>query len=170
MRVNAIDSEWDGSRLLEIGLTEIDICKNKKEIHNTYSLPLILDRQISREIQDLTGWTVNKLKKQGFPKEEIMRRLDKYGCQNRLIIVDKPDELIYIGFNIKVNFERYKFSERILNVCDLFELKTGLKNNLGLDKMLEIVGLEFEGKQHRASDDSKNIARLFLRLMYEKRC
>ena len=42
-------------------------------------------------------------------------------------------------------------------------LFTGNDINLGLEQMLALYGLKFEGKPHSGEDDSRNIARLFLK-------
>jgi len=42
---------------------------------------------------------------------------------------------------------------------------TGGEMNLGLEKMLAQFGMRFEGRLHSGADDSRNIARLFLRLL-----
>ena len=46
-------------------------------------------------------------------------------------------------------------------------LFTGNDINLGLEQMLAMYNLQFEGKLHSGIDDSRNIARLFLKLLPE---
>lgn len=174
--VNVIDTEYDGKDLIEIGLTTVDL-KNRRIIQS-YSLPLPLERQVSPEIHELTGWTQAKLNKQGLDYFTLITRLQKYGFENRLLVADTDDEAEFIEYAVlryglltKPNYMRTNDYNRMflsssrLNVSILFMLKTGLEPNLGLDRMLEHFNMTFEGKRHRAKDDSYNIARLFLQLI-----
>jgi len=152
---NVVDIEHDEGKIIEIGLTTISL----KEycILKTYSIPIKPDFEISKNIVDLTGWTTNKLIKQGIEKHLLFDRLNKYGFQNRLLISDQANE-----FDI---LEKFNLSKNRMNVSVLYSLITGNQINEGLSNMLKYCGLEFEGKMHRGSDDSYNIAKLFLYLL-----
>lgn len=52
-----------------------------------------------------------------------------------------------------------------MNVSNLFRIKYKDFKSQSLLGMLEATGLGFIGRQHRAKDDSFNIARLFLELI-----
>jgi hypothetical protein len=183
---NVLDTEWDGTRLIEVGFTTVDIIK--REILSTYSFPIKpkfeemlriqeghndpyweAKEELSPEIIQLTGWTKRKLHKQGeYAWNIFVRMFEKYGFGNRLIIVDTPEEvpsLQRVNNNVfqAVRYD-YSFSPNRLNITHLFKIMTGQDSNIGLDLMLQAVGLEFEGKRHRASNDSRNLARLFLKL------
>lgn len=123
-----------------------------------------MDFELSPEIVKLTGWTNAKLAKQGLPKDEIVRRLIKYGCLNRLLISDTSDEFDFIEDQLDI-----KLSKHRLNVSVLFMLQYKENINLGLKYMLSKVGLKFIGREHKAGDDSQNIARLFQELIDENR-
>lgn len=161
MIVNVIDTEWDRSRLLEVGITTISL--NSMSIIKTYSIPIkppAISRVVSKEVVELTGWTNKKLAKQGFEYSKALDLLlNKHGWANRLTIMDTNNEFVIddaIGSLLSPNR---------INVSLLFMVKTRQRPNLGLDLMLAHYGLTFEGFRHRAADDSFNIAQLFLEVI-----
>src|SRR5579885_1286542 len=156
--VNVLDVEHDSGRLIEIGLTTVAL--KKRQILKTYSLPIKIEFELDKDIVELTGWTTTKLRKQGITREEAVRRLDNYGSSNRLLVTDHSDEIPFLEESLGRSLSPHR-----LNVSILLALQTGNDINLGLEQMLSLVGLEFEGRQHFAADDSRNIARLFLRLL-----
>ncbi|MGE3553018.1 MAG: exonuclease domain-containing protein [Candidatus Obscuribacterales bacterium] len=149
---NVVDIE---GRLIEIGLTTVSLADRR--IVQTYSLPLKPEDAISPEILELTGWTMNKLKKQGLEKSEVVRRMETYGFRNRLLVTDASNEIPLLEKCLQVGLSPHR-----LNVAILFALSTGKDINCGLEAMLSHFGLEFEGRLHSGADDSRNIARLFL--------
>ena len=60
-----------------------------------------------------------------------------------------------------------RLSPHRLPVSVMIALFTDNDINLGLEQMLALYNLQFEGKPHSGIDDSKNIARLFLKLLPE---
>lgn len=57
---------------------------------------------------------------------------------------------------------RYPFGIRHINLKNQFAVLRGLSKELGMDRALQSIGMELEGTHHRGSDDSKNIAKLFI--------
>ena len=159
---NVIDVEHDQGRLIEIGITIVNL--TKREIAQTYSLPVKPDIEISTTISDLTGWTTAKLKKRGTTLEEANRRLATYGSANRLLVTDASDEIPALEKMLGTNLSPHR-----LNVSILFALATGKDINLGLETMLNEFGMQFEGRLHSGADDSRNIARLFIHLLQVER-
>lgn len=156
---NVVDVEHDNDRLIEIGITTVNL--EKRKIIQTYSIPIKPDFEVSPEIQQLTGWSSAKLRKQGIEKEEALRRLLVYGFANRLLISDSSSEISFLEDSLNASFSPHR-----LNVSILFALITGKDINFGLEAMLKKFGMEFEGRLHSGADDSLNIARLFLHLIY----
>ncbi len=64
---------------------------------------------------------------------------------------------------------RYPFGPTHLNIKNLFALHMGLKKEVGMDKALEILGIELEGTHHRGMDDSRNIAKIVCHLLKSSR-
>lgn len=162
----AIDLETDGGRLLEVGLTTIDWRKGL--IMQTLSLPIHPgdEPEVSDHVRDLTGWDNARLRKGGVSKYEVARRMtDLYGMRSRLIVCDASDEVSFVETALNT-----KLSEHRINVAILFALRHRIEMSASLEQMLVATRgddgpLNFEGQPHRASDDSRNIARLFLALM-----
>lgn len=156
---NVVDIEHDNGQLIEIGITMVNIPDRK--ILQSYCLPIKPKFELSPQITQLTGWTTTKLNKQGIQLTEAARRLlELYGFTNRLLVSDSSDEIPFIEKCLDA-----KFSSHRLNVSILFSIFTGKDINLGLQAMLAEFEMQFEGKQHSGIDDSRNIARLFLRLL-----
>lgn len=158
---NVIDIEHDNGRLIEIGVTTVDL--KDRRIIQTYCLPIKPDFDVSPEILELTGWTIAKLKKQGIDCAEAVRRLAVYGSSNRLLVCDASDEIPFLEQSLACSLSPHR-----LNVSILFALATGKNINLGLKAMLAEFGMEFDGRLHSGADDSRNIARLFLRLLPDR--
>ncbi|MBN1284517.1 MAG: exonuclease domain-containing protein [Anaerolineae bacterium] len=64
---------------------------------------------------------------------------------------------------------KYPFNSTHLNVKNLFALAYGLSQEVGIDRALEMLGLPFEGTQHRGADDAWNIARVLSILLLRSR-
>lgn len=157
----AVDVEHDNGVLIEIGLTTIDLqhmCTIK-----SYSIPLKVDFDISTEIEELTGWSRKRLNKQGFSKEEVIRRVKKYCGIHRLLVTDMDNEIPFIEdrLGIRLGLSR-------LNISTLFKLMTNdYKDNKSLTSMCEHFNLELIQPLHRANVDSLNIANIFISLVEE---
>lgn len=162
--VNVLDLEINEGEVIEVGLTVLDI--ESRQILHSYSYPVRAWRPITDHIRKLTGWTDKKLEKQGESFLKIWNRLlDQHGLGGRLLIVDSNKEFPTLQGEL-VSFNNPKrVSPEILNVKSLFQIK---HRSVGayptLEEMLNVEGLEFIGCQHRAKDDSYNIARLFLKV------
>lgn len=62
----------------------------------------------------------------------------------------------------------YPFSEKHINIKQLFATERGLARAVELEEALQSIGLKFEGTYHRAIDDAFNIALVFSNLLSEK--
>jgi inhibitor of KinA sporulation pathway (predicted exonuclease) len=174
---NVIDLEINcGWEIIEFGLTTVDLAERK--ILQTYSIPISgRAKLLSPAISALTGWTDKKLDAAGVPFHEACYRIrDKYGGHGRLLITDSEMETVAIKRHLNIRYSSSEDDERkamypfggrqdTLNVSSLYKIKTGDFYNRSLTHMLNYFDLEFEGRLHRASADSYNIARLFLELI-----
>lgn len=160
---NCIDLELHEGEVIEVGLTTIDL--SRRQVLQSYSFPIKHDKRISDEIYQLTGWTQSKLNKSGEPLWVVMLRLqEKYGLAGRLMVVDDRDEWKTLNTPAP-DCEFFRFTPEQMNVSNLFRIKYNDFSSQSLEGMLEKTGLGFIGRQHRAKDDSFNIARLFLELI-----
>lgn len=166
----ALDLELHAGEVIEVGLTTIDL--SRRQILQSYSFPILHDKRISDEIYKLTGWTQAKLNKSGEELPKVYWRLvEKYGLYGRLLVTDDKDEFRTLlmdnfskDYDNHYDFEVIKAPEQ-MNVSNLFRIKYNDFSSQSLEGMLEKTGLGFIGRQHRAKDDSYNIARLFLELI-----
>jgi inhibitor of KinA sporulation pathway (predicted exonuclease) len=150
--------------IIEIGVCEIDLQELK--IVGSRSYPVVPTMSsVSPFCTELTGWTYAKLKKQGFSFEKACSILAARGALNRLVVTDSDNELSCISRQCELMSVANPFGSSLQNVATLFSILTRQTRNLSLEEMLAHVGLEFEGRPHRAADDATNIARLFIRLM-----
>jgi inhibitor of KinA sporulation pathway (predicted exonuclease) len=148
--------------IIEFGLTTVDL--KKLAIVQSLSFPVIPTMsRISPYCTELTGWTEAKLRKQGAPFAEVLRRFEsKYGAHNRLLITDSSDELDTVRAQCALMGLACPFGGGYLNVSTVMSVLTGDLRNLSLPEKLKLFGLEFEGNLHSGKDDSRNIARLLL--------
>lgn len=163
--INCLDLEINEGEVIEVGLTVVDI--ESRQILKSWSYPVLVRRPITEHITRLTGWTDRKLQKSGESFLKIWNRLlEEHGLGGRLLVVDCNKEFPTLQGEL-VSFNNPKrVSPEILNVSSLFKIKHRKAGaHLSLEEMLQAEGLEFEGRQHRAKDDSFNIARLFLELI-----
>ena len=47
-----------------------------------------------------------------------------------------------------------------VNIKTLFAVKHGLKKEIGMDRMLQMMGATLEGRHHNGADDAFNIAKI----------
>lgn len=159
---NCIDLELHEGEVIEVGLTTIDL--SRRQILQSYSFPIKHDKRISDEIYQLTGWTQAKLNKSGEELWRVINRLEqKYGLRGRLLIVDSSDEWYTLSHFHDIPYIFYTPEQ--MNVSNLFRIRYNDFSSQSLEGMLEKTRLGFIGRQHRAKDDSFNIARLFLELI-----
>jgi len=167
---NVIDVEHDNGRLIEIGLTAVAI--QERLIVQSYCLPIKPDFEVTPAVSDLTEWTTSKLLKQGVSKEESSRRLAMYGSNNRLLVTDHSDEIPFLESALDC-----KLSPHRLNVSILLALLMGRDINLGLEEMLELCNMRFEGRPHSAvelhlpmlTEKKNDVSSLFLALSSQER-
>lgn len=148
--------------IIEFGLTTVDL--KKLAIVQSLSFPVIPTMsRISPYCTELTGWTEAKLRKQGTPFAEVLRRFEsKHGAQNRLLVTDSNDELDTVRAQCALMGLPCPFGGGYLNVSTMLSVLTGDFRNVALSEKLNLLGLEFEGVLHSGKDDSRNIARLLL--------
>jgi DNA polymerase III alpha subunit (gram-positive type) len=153
----AIDTEHDSGRLIEIGFTTISLMDLEPQV--CHSIPIKVDFEVSKEITELTGWTNSKLNKSGVTLAEATRRVRNICGSHRLLVVDSVQEVPFLESQLGISLGLHRFC-----ISDMFTARTLIKSP-SLEKMLDYYNLTFEGRLHRASDDSRNIARVFIRMI-----
>ena len=96
------------------------------------------------------------------------------------ILINEYNSKKYIwasyGFYDKHQFEaqcqreniEYPFIKAHINVKLLFALKYSLKRQVGMTKALQLLGLPLIGTHHRGGDDSRNIAHILSKILYDR--
>lgn len=162
---NGVFPPGQREEVIEFGLCMVDVAARK--IIKTVSIPVIPTMsQVSPYCTALTGWTQEKLRRQGVPFPEAIRRLaEKYGARNRLLVTDSNTETRCTREQCDLLGIEFPFGDARLNVSTMFALLACQRRNVGLEQMARMVGLELEGTLHRGSDDARNIARIFLKVL-----
>ena len=62
----------------------------------------------------------------------------------------------------------YPFTKAHINIKLLFALKYSLKREVGMDRALKLLGMPLIGTHHRGGDDSRNIANILSKILYNK--
>ena len=62
----------------------------------------------------------------------------------------------------------YPFVKAHINIKLLFALKYSLRRQVGMDKALRLLGLPLIGIHHRGGDDSRNIANILSKILYDR--
>lgn len=149
--------------IIEVGLTTVDL--RDMRILTVRSIPIIPTMStISPFCTELTGWTEAALRKQGVEFEEAVRRLEKYGSKNRLLVSDSAGDRKFFDWQCAMLGKSSPFGDDELNVSVLYSMYTEQFENVSLEDKLAKLGLKFEGRPHRADSDSLNIARLMVEL------
>jgi len=150
--------------IIEIGLTTMDLATMR--ILKVRSIPIIPTMSsISPFCTELTGWTEAALKRQGCDFVEAVRRLtENYGSRNRLLVSDSGGDRKAMDWQCALFGLPSAFGDDELNVSVLYSIFTGDFRNVKLTEKLERLGLQFEGRPHKADIDSKNIGRLLIEL------
>lgn len=62
----------------------------------------------------------------------------------------------------------YPFAKTHINVKILFALRYSLKRDIGMAKALRVLGMPLIGTHHRGGDDSRNVANILRKILYNK--
>lgn len=157
--------DGESQEIIEFGLTTVDI--KARRIVQSLSLPVIPTMsKISPYCTELTGWTEAKLRRQGMPYAEALRRLStKHGARNRTLVTDSDNELATIRAQCEKLGLACPFGNGYINVSTVLSVLTGETRTLSLSEKLALLGLDFQGVLHSGKDDSFNNARLLLAIV-----
>lgn len=153
------------NEIIEIGLTRIDI--QKQDIVETRSI-LVKPYQttISEFCTKLTTITQEMIDEKGIPFKQAIDILDKEYRASRNIFASWGDyDRKSFEKNCAWNKVNYPFGNLHLNVKALYNAHFGHGGNMAICYE-EVFAKPIEGTHHRGDDDSKNIARILLELMY----
>lgn len=161
-------------KIIEVGVAVGSPFKlNEIKIFNWYVNP---NENISPFITQLTGITDEDVIQRSTPKsqiaEELIDIINNYKCFTNPITWGQGDvdelknEFKQDGINLPI-FGRRIFDVKTIYVFD--QMVKGRTVSGGLKKAMNIYGIKFEGKPHRAGIDAHNTLRLFFHLLINKR-
>ncbi len=155
------------NEIIEIGISTIDT-KSKKIIESRSIIVKPEHSKVSEFCTELTTLT----------QKDVDSGISfKSACD---IIVNEYNSKLYTwgsyGFYDKNQFEKqckrenieYPFSNAYINVKLLFALKYSMRKDVGMAKALKIMKIPLIGTHHRGVDDSKNIATILSKILFNK--
>lgn len=120
----------------------------------------------------LTGWTQEKIMEEGIDIGRAFREfLAKYkptkdhvwyscGQYDKNMLSSRTQKGVGALYGIKPENNPFDIMERHVNVKTLFAAKHKLKREIGMDRMLSMIGEKLEGRHHNGADDAFNIAKI----------
>lgn len=148
------------NEIIEIGACFYNLQTQQPEQKTSY---YIRPRQseISQFCIDLTGITPELIKEKGIPFDNAVNKLIKefapkhrtwmsWGAYDR-VMLQKECERQRVDYPMGINH---------INLKNWFSLYYKMKDELGLQKALSQLNIQFEGRQHSGADDAWNIARI----------
>ncbi len=149
------------SEIIEIGVTVVD--SKKLEIINTDSIIVKPQRsKISKFCTKLTTLTQEKVDQGIFYQDSINLLKRRYDSENRTMLSWGDYDRKMFERNCRDYDVRYPFGPRHINLKNTFTVLMGLDHEPSVEAALKLLGMNFEGTQHRGDDDSKNIAKIFI--------
>ena len=162
------DEEMD---IIEVGICEVrrvspnDIEACKFDIWTPGTASTIIVTPTTSKISDyslsISGITQEEINESGISFVESVYRLkETYYTFNRTFASWGDYDRKQFERQCKRENIFYPFGTTHLNVKNLFAISTGIAKEVSVSKALTMLGMKFEGKQHRGMDDSINIARI----------
>jgi len=157
------------SEVIEIGLCVLDTKtldisrKTSYIIRPKYS-------KISEFCTELTGHTWDSVKT-GMPFGDACNKVaKKFGTKNRVWASWGDYDRIHVQEECEAKGAKYPFGISHINLAAMFNIFMGLTSGgVSVENALKKLGMEFDGRQHRADDDAYNTARVFRALIEDAR-
>jgi inhibitor of KinA sporulation pathway (predicted exonuclease) len=149
-------------KIVQIGIVEVDTINLTMTRKVEYYVKPYGDFKIHFWCTKLTGIHDSTIRKQGRLWHEVHGTLNQLGIKNKMTFVWGDDgkclNRVYNEANLINPFNITNLAWMFKNIC-----KT--KQNIGVSKALELLGLQFEGEPHRALNDAVNTARIHIELL-----
>lgn len=165
--------EEQGSKpneIIEIGVAVLDI--NSGAVVDGGSI-VVRPRytKISAFCEELTGWTQAEIDNgldivDAF--EEFKRAFKpehgdvwfSCGDYDRMKLSSNTNGGVGRLYSISSDFNPFDNMRAHINIKMLFAMKKKLSKEVGMEKMLNIIGEKIDGRHHNGADDAKNIAKI----------
>ncbi|WP_087023108.1 3'-5' exonuclease [Thaumasiovibrio subtropicus] len=156
--------EKNTGEIIEIGLAEIDLKLGEVVKRAQYYVKPEHD-DISLFCVELTGITPRKIEKQGRPLASVLKSMIKnFGGANKIYAAWGHDNDVLKAECEQKGLEM-PFSE-YLNMATLFGIHQRMKTvRFGHKAAMEVLEIEWEGRQHSGYVDAYNLAKLALKVL-----
>ncbi len=159
--------------MIAIGAIKVDIKKDGsvKKIHKGYYTLVKAKNRIGKVVTDLTGITEKDIKESGVPFRVAIEGLKKYMgiyFNKCLFVTFGNHDFRIMAQSLAHNLDVKKDDVEIIikhqfDIAEFFNvyIKDDKNNNLSLSNMLKVFNIDFEGTQHDALADTKNLVYLY---------
>jgi inhibitor of KinA sporulation pathway (predicted exonuclease) len=163
---------WEGappagqvSEIIEVGLSVLEV-KSNEIIEQKGFLIKPTASEISPFCTQLTTITSEMIENEGIDLEEMVKIL-KTDYQSRIRLWVSWGDYDRNQFLRNCEFRKlaYPFGTSHLNLKTFFAIKNRLSHEVGMEKALEMLGLNLAGTHHRGVDDAYNIAKIFQKVL-----
>jgi inhibitor of KinA sporulation pathway (predicted exonuclease) len=161
LELNTGDLKID-HKIVQIGIVEVDTNNLTITRKEEYYVKPYEFKGLHFWCTKLTGIHTRTIQKEGRPWHEVHGTLGKFGIKNKTTFVWGDDALCLNRAYAEANLDN---PFNCLNLAWIFKNICKSKQNIGVSKALEILGLTFEGKPHRALNDAFNTARIHIALL-----
>lgn len=157
---------WEGeppqrqiSEIIEIGACSLNM--KTLEIENKQSY-LVKPRfsQVGEYCTRITSLSAEQVSRGMSFGDAVNKFKKEFGLKNRTWASWGRGDMDFFLRNCALYEIDYPFGEEHLNASTLFSLKYKLHERIGVENALQMMGMDFEGKPHRAIDDAYNTARI----------
>lgn len=149
------------SEIIEFGITTVFV--PDLSIESKRSILIIpIESSVSRFCTDLTGHTERELRMNGVQFSDALNTLTKLGTSSRIMASWGNYDRKMVMEQCQRRGLEYPFSLSHWNVKDMFTIAQGRTRGVGVQKALNMLGWEFEGRPHSGGDDAYNIAKILV--------
>lgn len=173
--INVIDVEstcWDNgvpagqeSEIIEIGISTIRTSDLWID-HATHVMVRPEYSSVSTFCTNLTGITREYVDRKGLLLDNAVAWMWRtFDTKSRIWASYGDYDRSQFQRDCKKKQVEYPFGSRHINVKTLFAIVYNLESEVGMDKALEIAGMDLRGRHHSGKDDAENIARILVHLI-----
>lgn len=177
-RILFIDVEmtcWDGPvpegqapEVIEIGVAELDLATLEVTRSQSYLVTPVFSK-ISPYCTDLTGITVEEMRRRGRPLKEVSARIVKdFGSRSKQWMSWGPDRRAIDGDHATKGVPA-TFSAAFVDMGLEFKHSLGQSRGIGLTRAMQLYGLERTGRIHSGEQDAIDTALLWAEMSRRRR-
>jgi inhibitor of KinA sporulation pathway (predicted exonuclease) len=154
--------------IIEIGLCVLDVATGRR-LDNPSIIVRPLHSTVSDYCTQLTTLTQEDVEG-GISLREACRILEtEYGSRQRLWASYGDYDRKQFSRECQAHGIDYPFGDGHINVKSLFAVAYNLRQEVPLDRAMELLGFPLEGTHHRGGDDAWNIARILGHILLQAR-